>query len=214
VISPTIHHTLPYEDGSETVSIAVSTDAGATWQKEVTNPILKGPPTGEKVTGFRDPSISTMPSIDRLLGRTPGQYVYGTLSGGFAKRTPTAFLYSIPANNMCQWNYLGSLIENVNPDIKWCGEGGQNFECCSLFELEDQPTLLTSTEGGERRWSLWMQGQMELAKGSPQLRCEISGVLDWGCFYAASSSEHPLDKRRLLMGKDSKNILEHMRAIS
>lgn len=204
VTSPTIHWTLPYERGSEGVSIATSSDGGLTWQKDGNNPIIAGSPSDVQVTGFRDPAISSLPSLDRLLNRNSGEYLYATLSGGIANTTPTPFLYSLPVNDLRKWESLGHLMDiglDYTPDAKWCGEGGRNFECCSLFELDSMPTLMTSTEGGKRRWSLWIQGEFTLKEGVPKLEYGKSGVLDWGCFYAASTSEHPVDGRRLVMGK-------------
>ncbi|KAK9893407.1 glycoside hydrolase family 32 protein [Cystobasidium minutum MCA 4210] len=203
VTSPTIHWTLPYQRGSEGVSIATSRDGGITWQKDAGNPIIEEPPSDLQVTGFRDPYISTLPSLDRLLGRNAGEYVYATLSGGTVDKTPTPFLYSVPSNNLRQWESLGQLMDiglDYEPSAKWCGEGGRNFECCSLFEMHSIPTLVTSTEGGRRRWSMWIQGKMTLQDGQPRLEYGKSGVMDWGCFYAASTSEHPIDGRRLVMG--------------
>lgn len=201
--SPTIHWTLPYERGSEGVSLATSSDGGLTWQKDDRNPIIEGSPKDLEVTGYRDPSISSLPSLDRLLHRQAGQYLYATLSGGIAGSTPTPFLYSLLSNDLSQWELLGPLMNlglDFVPDAKWCGEHGRNYECCNLFELQSVPTLITSTEGGAKRWSIWVQGDMTLKNGSPKLVYQKSGVLDWGSFYAASTSEHP-DGRRLIMGK-------------
>lgn len=204
VTSPTIHWTLPYERGSEGVSIATSSDGGLTWQKDTGNPIIEGPPNDLEVTGFRDPSISSLPILDRLLNRETGEYLYATLSGGIVGKTPSVFLYSLRANDLRDWRSLGAIVDiglDYMPDQRWCGEGGRNFECCSLFELESEMTLITSTEGGKRRWSLWLQGEMVMRDGMPKLEYRKSGVLDWGCFYAASTSLHPVDGRRLVMGE-------------
>lgn len=204
VTSPTIHWTLPYERGSEGVSIATSSDGGLTWQKDSKNPVILAPPEGLQVTGFRDPSISSLPMVDILLGRPKDKYLYATLSGGLVGRTPTVFLYSLAIDDLGKWKSLGPIINiglDYRPDKKWCGEGGRNFECCSLFELDSLSTLITSTEGGKKRWSLWMQGAMTLTNGSPSWHYTKSGVLDWGCFYAASTSQHPSDGRRLIMGE-------------
>lgn len=194
---------MPYEHGSEGVSIATSLDGGLTWTKDARNPIIRGSPEGIEVTGFRDPSIASLPKLDQLLGRQPGKYLYATLSGGIAGQTPTFFLYSLPVDDLTQWEFHGPAVDiglDYRPDPKWCGEGGRNFECCSLFELESKTTLITSTEGGQKRWSLWLQGEMSMDDGKPKLAYRKSGVLDWGCFYAASTSRHPVDGRQLIMG--------------
>lgn len=144
-----------------------------------------------------------LPSLDRLLGREPGQSLYATLSGGILNKTPTPFLYSVNPNKFEEWESLGPLMDiglDYHPDRKWTGEFGRNFECCNLFEHEGTPTLITGTEGGARRWSLWIQGELQLRNERPHLDYRYSGVLDWGSYYAASSTEHPVDGRRLVMG--------------
>jgi len=145
-----------------------------------------------------------MPSIDRLLGRKPGEYHYGTKSGGLADKTPTTFLYSVPKKDLTSWESLGPIVDvglDYTPDARWCGPFGRNLECCSLFELENSAVLVTSTEGYHRRCSIWVAGELRMEGSDLRFICKESGKLDWGNFYAASTSEHPLDKRRLLMGR-------------
>ena len=70
-----------------------------------------------------------------------------------------------------------------------------------MFQLENQPVMIMGTEGGERRWSLWMFGEFELDNTKkPRWRYHKSGAIDWGTLYGASCSEQPIDGRRLLMG--------------
>ena len=146
-----------------------------------------------------------MPLLDRLLQREPGKYLYGTLAGGLAGHTPTPFLYSVSANNLKDWTSHGPLVDlgsNTTLDEKWCGEFGRNFECSNLMEVGGKLLLLTSTEGGERRWSIWITGDLSLRDGQPQLTPTASGVLDWGSYYAASVGESK-DGRKLALGKRS-----------
>lgn len=49
VCDPNIHWTLDYRYGSETLSMAVSSDRGLTWKKLDQNPLVEGPPKGVKV---------------------------------------------------------------------------------------------------------------------------------------------------------------------
>lgn len=145
-----------------------------------------------------------MPTIDRLLGREPGEFCYGTKSGGLANKTPTVFLYSVPKNDLASWTSLGPIVDvglDYTPDGRWGGLFGRNFECCSLFELEGSPILVTSTEGYHRRCSIWVAGEFRLEGNQLRFVCKESGKLDWGNFYAAGTCEQPQDKRRLMMGR-------------
>ena len=155
-----------------------------------------------QVTGWRDPQLATLPMMDRLLGTGPGECLYGTLSGGLAGKTPTPFLYSIRRDNLKEWKALGPLMDvgaNTRLDDKWCPEFGHNFECSSLIEVAGKPLMLTSTEGGSRRWSIWLTGDLSLEEGRPHLKPTCAGVLDWGSFYAASIGESK-DGRKLVLG--------------
>ena len=129
--------------------------------------------------------------------------MYATLSGGIADLTPTVFLYSIPSNNLLDWDFLGLLFQfplDYRPDEKWSGSFGRNIECCSIFELAGCPTAIMGTEGNDTRWCIWMTGRFEIQDGKISWIYSKSGVIDWGGFYAASTSEGFSGDRRVLMG--------------
>ncbi|KAK0533082.1 putative beta-Fructufuranosidase [Tilletia horrida] len=141
-----IHHTLPYTRGAETLSIATSHDGGKTWTRlPEGNPILDGPPGHLEVTAWRDPYVTTWPAMDALLGRAPGQFLYGTIAGGVRVRegtpttrdSPTAFLYSVDSADLRKWDFEGTLFDvgfNVRQGSEQ-GDWGRNFEVCNVFPL-------------------------------------------------------------------------------
>lgn len=137
-----IHYTLPYVDGSESLSIAVSRDGGNTWKRKPCNPVLPGPAQGNKVTGWRDPFLVTSwPNAPKHLRQShPEDDVrYGLISGGIANQTPTAFVYAVKKNDLTDWKYVGMLAEpglNLRPS-RWSGDFGQNWEVANLVTLTD-----------------------------------------------------------------------------
>lgn len=136
-----IHYTLPYDRGCETLSLAESKDGGKTWSKEVSNPILSGPPADASVCGWRDPFVAPWPSIDRLrnvVGDGPG--FYGTLSGGISGKTPTLFLYALDKGNLGEWTYISPLVDlGLNHSIsRWSGDMGINWEVANFMTLSDE----------------------------------------------------------------------------
>ncbi|KAE8225103.1 hypothetical protein CF319_g2100 [Tilletia indica] len=162
-----IHYTLPYTRGAETLSIATSSDGGKSWQRADeggVNPILCGPPEHLEVTAWRDPSVSAWPAMDAILGREPGQYLYGTIAGGLrvkegtptARDTPTAFLYSIPTNDLRSWTYETTLLDlgfNLRQGTEQ-GDWGKNFEVCNVFPLPLSTPSGCAEVGSEDEWQV------------------------------------------------------------
>ncbi|KAL2005564.1 hypothetical protein VTN00DRAFT_10057 [Thermoascus crustaceus] len=151
-----ISYTLPYVRGSETLSLAVSHDSGKTWERDQANPILPGPPDGVNVTGWRDPFITSWPSMQaqRHTNRSSSSsseeeedVLYGFISGGIVNKTPTVFVYSINAKDLREWTYIGPLMNvglNFRPSKKWSGDFGANWEVANVVTLTDE-------EDGESR---------------------------------------------------------------
>jgi beta-fructofuranosidase len=181
-----IHHTLPHIVGSESLSMAKSFDSGKTWQKIAGNPILPSEPEDLEVTGWRDPFVSSWPSMAAALGRDSEETLFGIISGGIRDVTPTTFLYAIDANDLTKWQYVGPLVNfglNLRPS-RWSGDLGKNWEVTNFATLEDEkdpnitrdflvmgtegclPSALSQndddspTSGPERplRGQLWMSG--------------------------------------------------------
>lgn len=151
-----IHHTLPHIVGSESLSMAKSFDNGKTWQKISGNPILPSEPKDLDVTGWRDPFVSSWPSMATALGRSSEDTLFGIISGGIRDVTPTTFLYAIDANDLTKWQYIGPLVNfglNLRPS-RWSGDMGKNWEVTNFVTLQDEadPTitrdlLVMGTEG-------------------------------------------------------------------
>lgn len=151
-----IHHTLPHIVGSESLSMAKSFDNGKTWQKSAGNPILPSEPTNLEVTGWRDPFVSSWPSMAVALGRNSEETLFGIISGGIRDITPTTFLYAIDANDLAKWEYIGPLVNfglNLRPS-RWSGDMGRNWEVTNFVTLKDESNssitrdlLVMGTEG-------------------------------------------------------------------
>lgn len=147
-----IHYTIPYTRGSETVVLAVSSDAGRTWTPFAKNPVVAEPPPELDVTGWRDPYVAPWPVVYGVLqspirGR-PGSIMcsvekaslYAILSGGIRGKTPTTFVYQVDGASLDRWRYLGPLIEpglNFSPCPRWVGDFGANWEVCNFVTLAD-----------------------------------------------------------------------------
>ena len=150
-----INWKLKYTYGSETLSLATSTDSGRTWQKAADNPILPGPPASFEVTGWRDPFVATWPTLSAFLGaRGKKDVLYGAISGGVVGKTPTVFIYSISCSDLRDWTYLGPLYNGgLNRKLsRWSGELGQNWEVTNFLSFPEEngdtmETLVISSQG-------------------------------------------------------------------
>lgn len=138
-----IHHTLQHVVGSESLSMAQSFDGGLTWQKHAGNPILPSEPKDLNVTGWRDPFVGVWPSMAEALGADSDNILFGIISGGIRDVTPTIFLYSIDADDLTKWHYIGPLVNlglNLSPS-KWSGDMGKNWEVTNFITLRDATDL-------------------------------------------------------------------------
>lgn len=120
--------------------MAKSFDNGKSWQKFSGNPILPSEPEDLDVTGWRDPFVSSWPSMAVALGLDSAETLFGIISGGIRDVTPTTFLYSIDANDLTKWKYVGPLVNfglNMRPS-KWSGDLGRNWEVTNFLTLKDE----------------------------------------------------------------------------
>ncbi|KAH8555838.1 putative beta-Fructufuranosidase [Umbelopsis sp. PMI_123] len=202
----TINYTLPYVRGSETLSVAVSTDRGMTWIKSKKNPILPGPPSDIEPTAWRDPFVDSWTHIDSLFGRDPGSYVYSVIAGGIHDKTPTCFLYSYNRNDPAVWEYLGPLANighHYHPS-RWSGDFGVSWEVCNFFSLQDTQFMVVNAEGCDLS-KRYLEASLPArpahhAQGEPKTAPLFSGILDHGCYYAAITLFDPVGRRRILWG--------------
>ncbi|PNS15634.1 hypothetical protein CAC42_4086 [Sphaceloma murrayae] len=208
-----IQWTIPYTRGSETQSLAVSTNGGRNFTKLAQGPSIPSPPFGLDVTGFRDPFVFQDPILDDLLDSDNGTW-YAVISGGVRDEGPAEFLYRQFDPLFTEWEYLGQWWrETANSsygDGTWAGRWGFNFEVANRFSLDEEgynPRGLSfSTVGAE--WSeepivpqvsqfremLWAAGGYESDEDKVTFTPEMAGKLDWGrSAYAAAGKVVPAD---------------------
>jgi len=132
-------------NGTETQSLAYSTDGGATWQQYEGNPVIDAPPEGWNITGWRDPFFEPWPEMDELLGNTEPHYyaVFGSGIKGVGPRIP---FYSAPASDLTSWTLLGAVWEpqantTLGPILQ-TGTYGFNFEVSGFFSLYDEDGIV------------------------------------------------------------------------
>lgn len=212
--------TPPYPRNAAGLAIAESNDNGETWTKLSENPFLMGEPKGLQVTGFRDPFLSEWPALDQLRGQ---KSLYGLVSGGIDGYGPTAFLYSVPHENVSEWHYLCPLVDmsaRFQPSQKWTGNFGVNWECANFLTLRSESTsrvcLILGAEGDVEREHirnfkhhphvpprtvrslLWMFGDLRAGRDSTRVDFTHGGYLDCGSLYAANSFFDALSQRHIM----------------
>jgi beta-fructofuranosidase len=150
----------------ETQCIATSSDELHTWKKHPGNPVIPGPPTDLRVTGFRDPCVWR-----------ENDTWYMALGSGIAGVGGAVLLYASP--DLIQWTYMHPLFTG-KMDPKSTAKGpvgtGEMWECPSFFSLGDKHVLLISTQGG----TPYFIGTYK----NFQFESEVEGRLDTGAYYA------------------------------
>ena len=149
--------------------------------------------------------------------------MYGIVSGGIRDSGPALFLYTVAPGDLSHWDYLGPLVHFTEGSYRptcWTGNYGVNWECGNFLTLGDgadeRQFVLVGSDGGIKTkpdtpldapspspygsWLLWMSGELTKTKDGPRLVPDVFGLLDHGLFYAASSSEHPITKQRIVWG--------------
>ena len=212
--------TPPYPCNAAGLAIAESIDGGQTWKKSPENPILMGEPKGLQVTGFRDPFLAEWHALHQLRGENT---LYGLVSGGIEGHGPTAFLYSVPHDNISEWRYLCPLVNipaRFQPSSKWSGNFGINWECANFltldFESNSRVCLILGAEGDVEREHirdfkfapdvpprtvrslLWMFGDLRVEENTARVDHTHSGYLDCGSLYAANSFFESVSKRHIM----------------
>ncbi|KAF4548613.1 Glycosyl hydrolases family 32 N-terminal domain-containing protein 1 [Elsinoe fawcettii] len=206
---------IPYTPGTESQSIATSTDGGQTWQDYENNPVIEGPPGGWNITGFRDPFVEPWPEMDALLGQDEPHYyaVFGSGIKGVGPRIP---FWTAPANDLTNWTFLGALWEpEANSslgNVLATGTNAFNFEVSGFFSLADDEGHMhyyvnTGSEGGNvsfhqsQQWSLFYEGTVSRrANGSAAFNPVAGGAGDYGILYALTSFNDTKRNRRVQYG--------------
>ncbi|KAI9016507.1 glycosyl hydrolase [Phycomyces nitens] len=208
---------IPYTIGAEKQILAYTEDNGDSWVK--VRPVIDAPPKGLNVTGFRDPYLFRSSKLDNMLGISSPDSVYTTVSSGIQQDGPRLWLYQ--SNDWETWNFHGPLIAasgNFTRNLKYSSRLGYNFETASYVEMPTTSTkeewfLVTlGVEGGRQTHGLhsavWTLGRTfdllnpdgkEVQRPTPSLNREMTGMLDWGNFYAAVSWKDPKNLNRVLL---------------
>ncbi|KAL5349025.1 hypothetical protein ACLOAV_006451 [Pseudogymnoascus australis] len=181
-----IHWSKPYIAGCESQSLACSTDFGHSWHRYQNNPVLSEPRHGPSTTGWRDPFVSTWPSLSALRGTRPGTN-YMLVSSGKRGRGPELVIYE--SDDLLSWTELCVLFEapsetpiSQHPSSLHISK---NFECGAFFTLNGREYIITAVEpGSATRYVLWMCGTLSLTPaGTPTFTPLSHGALDHGIYY-------------------------------
>ncbi|KAL0078270.1 glycoside hydrolase family 32 protein [Phycomyces blakesleeanus] len=208
---------LPYTVGAEKQVLAYTEDNGDSWVK--VGPVITAPPKGLNVTGFRDPYLFRSSKLDTLLNIKDPNSIYTTVSSGIQQDGPRLWLYQ--SNDWENWNFHGPMIaapENFTRNLEYSSRLGYNFETASYVEMpttstKDEWTLVTlGVEGGrlihDLHSAVWTLGRSfellspdgkEVQRLTPGLNQEMTGMLDWGNYYAAVSWKDPKNPDRVLL---------------
>ncbi|KAI1762250.1 glycoside hydrolase family 32 protein [Hypoxylon sp. FL1150] len=206
-----IQWTIAYTRGSETQSLAVSSDGGRNFTKLEQGPVIPSPPFAVNVTGFRDPYVFQNSQLDSNTGSTAGTW-YVVISGGVHGDGPSQFLYRQHDADFQYWEELGQWWhEPANTtwgNSDWAGRWGFNFETSNIFGLDENgynaEGEVFTTLGAE--WSLdpivpqvsdfremlWASGNISCEDGKVKFTPSMAGKLDWGhSAYAAAGKVLP-----------------------
>ncbi|KAF5649703.1 glycosyl hydrolases family 32 superfamily [Fusarium sp. NRRL 52700] len=223
-----IHHTLPYNWGSEAICIATSDDAGRTWQRGNTPTVLNGPPRHLNVTGWRDPYVAKWPSLSWLLGDRSDQALFGIVSGGVHGIGPAVFVYSLEQYDLGAWNFLSVLtlsptFEGEHPS-QWEPDYGANWEVVNFLSLPDpddpaisHDVLMIGVEGRKQstvepsvrhrhsefrrdHGQMWVSGALVQTSAGIQMKFRSGGALDYGAIYAVNSFHDPRSNQQVAFG--------------
>lgn len=212
-----IQWTIAYTRGSETQSLAVSTDGGHNFTKLEQGPVIPSPPFAVNVTGFRDPFVFQNSKLDTYLKSAPGTW-YTVISGGVHGEGPSQFLYRQHDPDFQYWEDLGQWWhEPANStwgNGDWAGRWGFNFEVGNIFSLDEHGYNangdIFTTLGAE--WSLdpivpqvsdfremlWAAGNVLPTCGGQKVKFvpNMAGKLDWGhSAYAAAGKVLPANSQ-------------------
>lgn len=207
-----IQWTIPYTRGSETQSLAVTSDGGRNFTKLEQGPVIADHPFAVNVTGFRDPFVFQSSQLDKILEGKSDTW-YTVISGGVHSEGPSEFLYRQVDPEFQYWEYLGEWWhEPANTSWgngDWAGRWGFNFEVANVFHLDEQgynsDGEFFTTLGAE--WSLdpivpevsdfremlWAAGNVTMTDaGAVKFTPTMAGKLDWGdSAYAAAGKLLP-----------------------
>jgi beta-fructofuranosidase len=142
------------------------------WIKIPENPVLKAPPEGMKVTGWRDPALWK-----------EGDTWYMIIGSGEAGKGGMALLYS--SKDIKHWTYLHPFAV-AKPELNQnhTRPGGSMWECPDFFLIDGKPMLMVA------------RGNSYLTGTYANLRFEQEGRVDYGsAAYAQKTMEDEKGRR-------------------
>jgi beta-fructofuranosidase len=164
---------------NEYVCMATSQDDDLrTWQKHPRNPVYVLPPTGEALSGFRDPFVWQ-----------DGLNWYLIIGSGYPGKGGVIFLYT--SIDLIRWELVGTLFEDDNLNY------GDMWECPNLLRIGHQYLLLIS-EMSQRR-VIYFTGDFQAGKFNPKTQ----GVFDAGGSYYAPLGFYDSKGRVIIFGWSS-----------
>lgn len=164
---------------------------GMSWHRYQNNPLLDVAPKREATTGWRDPFVSSWPSLSKLL-KVSQDTDYMMLASGERGHGPQLHLYK--SDDLCNWDHLtilldttsGTKITETSP-LRF----GNNFECASFFSMGSSDYIIVGVEENEdsprhcHRYVVWLSGKLALEEsGKPRFHVQNHGLLDHGISYA------------------------------
>ncbi len=190
------HEQATLSDGShnfrETQLLATSSEPSlGAWRKHP-QPVIPSPPSGMKVTGFRDPTPFEHAGI-----------LYLVVGSGIAGKGGMVLLYraaKLPggAHDLTHWEYLHPLAEgqlsSKSGSDKDPVDKGEMWECPDFFALGHRHVLIYSTE----RKTFWQVGDLDPA--TLRFHPTASGLLDDGCSFYAPKTQLDAHGNRILWG--------------
>lgn len=210
-----ISWSIAYTRGSETQSLAVSSDGGRNFTKLEQGPAIPSPPFAANVTSWRDPFLFQNHQFDSLLESKNGTW-YNVISGGIHGDGPSAFLYRQQDPDFQYWEYLGEWWHEEGNSTwgsgDWAGRWGYNFEVINIFGLDEEGYNLNGEvfatvgtewsfdpikpQASDNREMLWAAGNVTLEDGDIKFTPSMAGYLDWGLSaYAAAGKELPASSK-------------------
>ncbi|TDH73997.1 hypothetical protein CCR75_003633 [Bremia lactucae] len=178
----------------EHVMYATTDDGGLTWQKG-REPLIKLPPKGLNVTGWRDPMPFHSQSLDAHFGYdfASEKSNYLIVAGGIHDVGPRIFLYH--AHDYVNWKFKGFLLapEKGTNFSHYSGTWGYNFETSIYREMTDEDgelhnVILFAAEGQTNRYPMWATGTFSSKKkanlNAGLLTPHMVGITDRSDWYA------------------------------
>jgi beta-fructofuranosidase len=179
----------------ESQCLAISKDPLLRRWKKLPAPVIAAPPSGLKLSGFRDPSPWKS-----------GNIWYMVIGSGTRKQGGVILLYR--SDDLRKWEYLHFLCQGRSAAAPHANpvDAGDMWECPDFFPLGNKHVLIYSTQGKV----VWQSGEFDTKELI--FHPERVGVVDHGAFYAAKTQTDKSGNRILWGWIPETRPLEQYRA--